>query len=86
MSEFDKLRMALVKLRMALVNKINECGGDHAKIDLVVESFIDAIEACGWSTDDQLELLNATQNFFQTGYVKEKLLHEIDFIKVDNGY
>ena len=74
------------KFRMALISKISEQGDDHSKIDIVIECFIIAMEVYNWSTDDQLELLLATHNTYKVGYAKEKLMHEILAIKVNNGY
>lgn len=78
MSEFGKLRMAMIA-------KINECGNDTEKIDLVIDCFHDAIIALDWSIDDQIELLLSINRRFKEGHVVKRIDWIVHGIRVNEG-
>jgi hypothetical protein len=76
----------LSQLRQALTDKLIEWAKDEHQTEIIVDSFLEFMDAAEWSEDDQLTVLDQCRDYFVDGFIRERLIYEATTIRVNAGY
>ena len=76
----------LSQLRQALTDKLIEWAKDEHQAEIIVDSFLEFMDAAEWSEDDQLIVLDQCRDYFVDGFIRERLIYEATSIRVNAGY
>lgn len=76
----------LSQLRQALTDKLIEWAKDEHQAEIIVDSFLEFMDAGEWSEDDQLTVLDQCIDYFVEGFIRERLILEAAAIRVNVGY
>jgi len=76
----------LSQLRQALTDKLIEWAKDEHQAEIIIDSFLEFMDAAEWSEDDQLIVLDQCRDYFVDGFIRERLICEATAIRVNSGY
>jgi hypothetical protein len=76
----------LSQVRRALTDKLIEWAKDQHQAEIIIDCFIEFLDAAEWGEDEQLIILEQTRDYFVDGYIRDKLIYKITAIRVNSGY
>ena len=76
----------LLQVRKALTDKLIEWAKDEHQAEVIIDCFLECLDAAEWQEEDQLIILEQTRDYFVDGFIRDRLIYEITAIKVNGGY
>jgi len=76
----------LSQVRKALTDKLIEWAKDEHQAEIIIDCFIEFLDAAEWDTDEQLIILDHARDHFVDGFIRDKLVYAATAIRVSNGY
>jgi hypothetical protein len=81
----------LRNLEETLIEKLNEWATDKHSAEILVDTFLAAMDAEEWDSDDKIRLLENAKGYFKKGggrslFIYEVVDYECMAIKVNEGY
>ena len=76
----------LSQVRKALTDKLIEWAKDEHQAEIIIDCFLEFLDAAEWQEEEQLMILEQTRDYFVDGFIRNRLIYEITAIKVNGGY
>jgi hypothetical protein len=81
----------LKNLGETLIEKLNEWATDKHLAEILVDTFLAAMDAEEWDSDDKIRVLETAKDYFEKGgsrslFIYEVVEYECMAIKVNEGY